>query len=276
MLVELAVRIPAGNGIVVDGDLAKPIGAGGLALFAHGSDSSRRSPRDRAVAAGLCDPGLGTLLLDLLTPNEEAVDARTRELRFDIGLLAGRLEAAAAWLADQPGTRDLEIGDFGASTGAAAALVAAARRPARIDRPCGWRSCPTPPTCSRSRAAPALTRTTVPWRPRRQPDASTTIRWSARDRFIPAEPAGSGVPRSWPSDLDRRRVRRSLKRGRVVRNQRRAATPKPQQCGPGAGTGVGQVESRCAEPRSAAGRGRRASAARRIARPSVIQTLETR
>jgi putative phosphoribosyl transferase len=132
MLVELAVRIPAGNGIVVDGDLAKPIGAGGLVLFAHGSDSSRRSPRDRAVAAGLCDPGLGTLLLDLLTPNEEAVDARTRELRFDIGLLAGRLEAAAAWLADQPGTRALEIGGFGASTGAAAALVAAARRPARI------------------------------------------------------------------------------------------------------------------------------------------------
>jgi putative phosphoribosyl transferase len=124
-----AVRIPVGDDIVVDGDLAIPDGAAGLVVFAHGSGSSRRSPRNRAVAAGLRDRGLGTLLMDLLTPAEEAADARTGHLRFDIGLLAGRLEAASAWLAGQPGTRDLASGYFGASTGAAAALVAAARRP---------------------------------------------------------------------------------------------------------------------------------------------------
>jgi dienelactone hydrolase len=127
-----AVRIPAGGDVVVDGDLALPEGAAGLVVFAHGSGSSRRSPRNRAVAAGLRERGLGTLLMDLLTPAEEAADARTGHLRFDIALLAGRLEAAAAWLADQPGTRDLEIGYFGASTGAAAALVAAARRPSGV------------------------------------------------------------------------------------------------------------------------------------------------
>jgi putative phosphoribosyl transferase len=124
-----SVRIPVGDDIVVDGDLAIPDGAAGLVVFAHGSGSSRRSPRNRAVAAGLRDRGLGTLLMDLLTPAEEAADARTGQLRFDIGLLAGRLEAASAWLAGQPGTRDLASGYFGASTGAAAALVAAARRP---------------------------------------------------------------------------------------------------------------------------------------------------
>jgi dienelactone hydrolase len=127
-----AVRIPVGDDIVVDGDLAVPDGAGGLVVFAHGSGSSRRSPRNRAVAAGLRERGLGTLLMDLLTPAEEAADARTGQLRFDIGLLAGRLEAASAWLAGRPGTRDLEIGYFGASTGAAAALVAAARRPSGV------------------------------------------------------------------------------------------------------------------------------------------------
>src|SRR4051794_3445128 len=136
MPAEQAVRIPVGSDIVVDGDLAIPIGiplgAGGIVVFAHGSGSSRRSPRNRAVAAGLRDRGLGTLLMDLLTPDEEAVDARTGQLRFDIGLLAGRLEAAAAWLADRPETGRLEIGYFGASTGAAAALVAAARRPLRV------------------------------------------------------------------------------------------------------------------------------------------------
>jgi putative phosphoribosyl transferase len=124
-----SVRIPVGDDIVVDGDLAIPDGAAGLVVFAHGSGSSRRSPRNRAVAAGLRDRGLGTLLMDLLTPAEEAADARTGHLRFDIGLLAGRLEAASAWLAGQPGTHDLASGYFGASTGAAAALVAAARRP---------------------------------------------------------------------------------------------------------------------------------------------------
>jgi dienelactone hydrolase len=113
MLVERAVRIPIDNGIVVDGDLAIPLGAGGLVVFAHGSGSSRRSARNRAVAAGLRDRGLGTRLMDLLIADEEAADVRTRELRFDIGLLAGRLEAAAAWLADQPEARDLEIGYLG-------------------------------------------------------------------------------------------------------------------------------------------------------------------
>jgi putative phosphoribosyl transferase len=132
MLVDQAVRIPLADGTVVDGDLSIPRGADGLVVFAHGSGSSRRSPRNRAVAASLRDRGLGILLMDLLTLDEEAVDARTRYLRFDIGLLAARLEGAAAWLEDQPDTRGLTIGYFGASTGAAAALVAAARRPAGV------------------------------------------------------------------------------------------------------------------------------------------------
>jgi dienelactone hydrolase len=98
-------------------------------LFAHGSGSGRNSPRNRYVARALREAGLGTLLTDLLTPDEEAVDLRTGHLRFDIGLLSERLAGATDWLTENPATRGLRIGYFGASTGAGAALVAAAERP---------------------------------------------------------------------------------------------------------------------------------------------------
>jgi putative phosphoribosyl transferase len=126
--VEHTVSVPAGA-VVLEGTLTVPPGATGIVLFAHGSGSSRHSPRNRFVAAELQAGRLGTLLLDLLTPAEEAVDLRTRELRFDIGLLANRLVAAISWLRDSGATRDLPIGLFGASTGGGAALVAAARAP---------------------------------------------------------------------------------------------------------------------------------------------------
>jgi dienelactone hydrolase len=122
------VSIPAGTA-TLQGDLTIPRQAIGVVAFAHGSGSSRFSPRNRAVAAVLEQSGLATLLLDLLTPDEEAIDDRTAELRFDIGLLAQRLVAATDWLTAQPVTHDFPIGYFGASTGAAAALVAAAERP---------------------------------------------------------------------------------------------------------------------------------------------------
>ena len=116
----------------LEGALAVPADARGIVLFAHGSGSSRHSPRNVYVAEELQAGGLGTLLLDLLTSSEEAVDLATRELRFDIGLLAERLVAAIEWLTQEATTRDLPIGVFGASTGAAGALVAAARRPDRV------------------------------------------------------------------------------------------------------------------------------------------------
>jgi putative phosphoribosyl transferase len=106
-----------------------PAGAAGVVVFAHGSGSSRHSPRNRRVAARLQEAGLATLLADLLTPGEEALDQRTRELRFDIELLARRLAAATAWVSAEPSLQDLPVGYFGASTGAAAALVAAADEP---------------------------------------------------------------------------------------------------------------------------------------------------
>jgi putative phosphoribosyl transferase len=117
---------------VVDGDLTVPADAPGVVVFAHGSGSSRHSPRNRMVAAELHRRGLATLLMDLLTPAEETQDRQTAALRFDIGLLAERLQAAAGWLAAQPQTGRLPLGYFGASTGAAAALVAAAREPDRV------------------------------------------------------------------------------------------------------------------------------------------------
>jgi dienelactone hydrolase len=118
-----AVRIGTGpHGPVLAGDLSVPDGATGVVAFAHGSGSSRHSPRNRAVAEALNDAGLGTLLFDLLTEAEE-------ERRFDIRLLAGRLVAAVDWLAAEPSAATLPIGCFGASTGAAAALAAAAERP---------------------------------------------------------------------------------------------------------------------------------------------------
>jgi putative phosphoribosyl transferase len=126
-----SVEVPAPP-VRLPGDLTVPAGAAGVVLFAHGSGSSRHSPRNRQVAAALQAGGFGTLLLDLLTGDEEQVDARTRELRFDIGLLAGRLTAAADWLAGDGETAALPTALFGASTGAAAALVTAADRPERV------------------------------------------------------------------------------------------------------------------------------------------------
>jgi dienelactone hydrolase len=122
------VRIPAGT-VAMQGDLAIPDGSRAVVVFAHGSGSSRHSPRNRYVAAALREARLGTLLMDLLTVDEESVDARTGHLRFDIALLASRLVAATDWLASEPASAGLAIGYFGASTGAGAALVAAAERP---------------------------------------------------------------------------------------------------------------------------------------------------
>ncbi len=111
------------------GNLAIPDGAQGIVLFAHGSGSSRFSPRNRFVARVLRDAGLATLLFDLLTEAEERRDELTAELRFDVELLAARLIAASDWVRAVPETRHLRIGYFGSSTGAAAALIAAAMRP---------------------------------------------------------------------------------------------------------------------------------------------------
>jgi putative phosphoribosyl transferase len=119
------VRIEHGR-IMLNGELAIPRGATGVVLFAHGSGSSRHSRRNQHVARAIRDAGVGTLLFDLLTHDEEAVDDYTRHLRFDIPLLASRLVSATAWIAAGAETRNLQIGYFGASTGAAAALVAAA------------------------------------------------------------------------------------------------------------------------------------------------------
>jgi dienelactone hydrolase len=121
------VHIPAGR-VTLEGNLTIPEGAAGLVLFAHGSGSSRHSPRNRFVARVLEKSGLATLLMDLLTASEEVVDNQTAELRFNIGLLAERLMFAADWCREQPATRALAIGLFGSSTGAAAALIAAADR----------------------------------------------------------------------------------------------------------------------------------------------------
>jgi putative phosphoribosyl transferase len=124
------VRVETGSARLA-GDLAAPDTAAGTVLFAHGSGSSRHSPRNRAVAAGLNEAGLGTLLLDLLTDDEEQADMESGALRFDIGLLGDRLAASIDWLdaRQPPGT---PLGLFGASTGAAAALAAAAARPGRV------------------------------------------------------------------------------------------------------------------------------------------------
>jgi dienelactone hydrolase len=122
------VHIPAGRATLA-GNLNIPVNATALVLFAHGSGSSRHSPRNQFVARTLNDIGLATLLFDLLTPEEELVDMRTAELRFDIDLLAERLVHATTWAKQQQQTRDLRIGYFGSSTGGGAALVAAAQLP---------------------------------------------------------------------------------------------------------------------------------------------------
>jgi dienelactone hydrolase len=124
-------QVPAA-GVVLDGDLSLPDSAAGVVLFAHGSGSSRHSPRNRAVAGALNRRGMATLLVDLLTADEERIDARTGQLRFDIGLLADRLVGIIDWLGARPETAALPVGLFGASTGAAAALVAAAKRPETV------------------------------------------------------------------------------------------------------------------------------------------------
>lgn len=122
------VHVTTGN-VTLEGTLDIPQGASGIVLFAHGSGSSRHSPRNRYVARALNEGGLATLLIDLLTVEEEQVDRVTAHLRFDIALLARRLIGATDWLVRYPETLELRIGYFGASTGAAAALVAAAERP---------------------------------------------------------------------------------------------------------------------------------------------------
>jgi dienelactone hydrolase len=127
---ELAVRLPVGP-VTLQGDLTVPPGAAGVVLFAHGSGSSRHSARNRHVAASLRAAGFAALLADLLTQEEEFADARTGELRFDIGLLARRLAAMIDWLGGWKTTRALPVGLFGASTGGGAALVAATMRPDR-------------------------------------------------------------------------------------------------------------------------------------------------
>ncbi len=128
---ERLVHVDAGP-VSLKGSLVVPEKAAGVVLFAHGSGSSRLSPRNRYVARELVQRGLATLLIDLLTSEEEAIDLETAHLRFDIGLLAGRLAGATNWLAGQPETSHLRIGYFGSSTGAAAALVAAAVHPETI------------------------------------------------------------------------------------------------------------------------------------------------
>jgi dienelactone hydrolase len=123
----MPVSIRTGQ-VLLDGDLMIPQDALGIVLFAHGSGSSRASPRNRYVAKELQKGHIATLLFDLLTPDEEQLDERTAHLRFDIEFLAGRLLGVTDWLERHERARDLSLGYFGASTGAAAALVAAARR----------------------------------------------------------------------------------------------------------------------------------------------------
>jgi dienelactone hydrolase len=128
ILEERLVQVPAGA-VTLEGNLTVPEGSRAIVLFAHGSGSSRHSPRNRYVARLLKEAKLATLLIDLLTLHEEVIDARTAQLRFDIDLLAERLVDATDWLTQFPDTKHLRIGYFGASTGAAAALAAAAVRP---------------------------------------------------------------------------------------------------------------------------------------------------
>ncbi|HEY0475500.1 MAG TPA: dienelactone hydrolase family protein [Kribbella sp.] len=125
---EQSLQVPVA-GVVLEADVAVPEQARGVVVFAHGSGSSRHSPRNRYVASQLREGGLATVLADLLTHEEEQVDARTAQLRFDIDRLAVRTTALVDWVSEQEATAGLSVGLFGASTGAAAALVAAAARP---------------------------------------------------------------------------------------------------------------------------------------------------
>ncbi len=129
LAIEHAPVTVAIESIRLDGDLSVPTAAKGAVLFAHGSGSSRHSPRNRYVADVLNEGGLATLLIDLLTADEQEVDLQTAQLRFDIPFLARRLRTITEWLLRHPEIHDLKIGHFGASTGAAAALAAAAELP---------------------------------------------------------------------------------------------------------------------------------------------------
>jgi dienelactone hydrolase len=126
--IDQTVEIPIA-GASLEADMNLPMAARGVVVFAHGSGSSRHSPRNRYVAEELQGAGLGTVLVDLLTPEEEQADRNTGMFRFDFPLLAQRLTAIVDWLVDHDATAGLDVGLFGASTGAAAALVAAAERP---------------------------------------------------------------------------------------------------------------------------------------------------
>jgi putative phosphoribosyl transferase len=126
------VGIPTGD-VQLEGILSVPEDAKGLVVFVHGSGSSRHSPRNQYVAQTLQEGGLATLLFDLLTPEEEEIDLQTRHLRFDINLLARRTSGVLEWLALQPYDYGLRVGLFGSSTGAAAALIAAAELPHKVN-----------------------------------------------------------------------------------------------------------------------------------------------
>jgi dienelactone hydrolase len=128
---ERSVMVSAGD-VRLAGELSVPSAARGVVVFAHGSGSGRFSPRNRAVAETLVEAGLATLLMDLLTPEEEAEDLRTARLRFDVQLLGDRVISTIEWLASDSDVGELPLGSFGASTGAAAALIAAAERPQRV------------------------------------------------------------------------------------------------------------------------------------------------
>jgi pimeloyl-ACP methyl ester carboxylesterase len=129
--IQETVRIPM-DSIILEGDLEIPEGAEGLVIFAHGSGSSRHSIRNKTVAKMLRQNKMATLLFDLLTPEEEEIDNVTAHLRFDIDLLSERLIGTTDWVLQNPATKNLNIGYFGASTGAAAALIAASKRPDKI------------------------------------------------------------------------------------------------------------------------------------------------
>ncbi len=121
------------GGVRLEGILSIPEDPKGIVLFVHGNGNSRHSPRNQYVAQTLQEAGLATLLFDLLTPREEEIDQHTNHLRFDIGLLARRTVGAIEWLDLEPYARELRIGLFGSSTGAAAALIAAAELPEKVD-----------------------------------------------------------------------------------------------------------------------------------------------
>ncbi|MDP1834924.1 MAG: hypothetical protein Q8K75_03250 [Chlamydiales bacterium] len=132
MVTSEEVSIPFTENVVLGGTLTIPDKATTVVVFAHGSGSGRFSPRNRFVAQTLVSKGLGTLLLDLLTPAEEEVDVVTRALRFDINMLAKRLVSVTEWLGEDSRTKSLKVSYFGSSTGAAAALIAAAQLSTRV------------------------------------------------------------------------------------------------------------------------------------------------